>query len=464
MVFPEDEEWKERRRSIMAHPSFLKYLIPGPLRSNGSDADGHTSSKDGSAVSQISWYRKAGSVAHAGVGELEIAPSPAEHVEISPMGKSIINRRQRPLALKLNRKPILVFWETTKACPLACTHCRATAMKTPQPGELSTAEGFEVIRQVAEFGGPAPILVLTGGDVLMRPDLEDLVGYARDLKVRVALAPAVSDRIDESRMAVLFRLGVRSVSVSLDGISSTHDSIRGIDGHYLATLNAIALFSRIGFRVQVNTAVMSNNVHDLPAIAQLLFHMDVKVWEVFFLVQTGRGASLSELDPRENEDVARFLYDVSAYGISVRTVEAPFYRRVVLNLRDGASSTPDLLPAGELYQNLGSELRERLGSPEGRPATSVAATRDGKGIIFVAHDGTVYPSGFLPYNLGNVRSTTLSEIYHNHPLLKAIRTASFSGHCGECNYRDICGGSRSRAYSYYKNPLASDPGCVFVGA
>lgn len=458
MVFPDDEERKERRRNIMAHPSFAKYLIP-EVRSEIPEANGNYASEVVSVASQISWFRKKETAA-----KTELAQSAAQQINLSPTAKTIIASHQKSASLRLDQKPILVFWETTKACPLACTHCRATAMKERQPGELSTAEGFEVIRQVADFGAPSPILVLTGGDVLQRSDLEELVGYARDLKVRVALAPAVSNGINKSRMDLLFSLGVRSVSVSLDGISSTHDSIRGIEGHYLETLNAIALLSRIGFRVQVNTAVMSNNVYDLPSIAQLLFHLGVEIWEVFFLIQTGRGTILSELKARENEDVARFLYDVSAYGISIRTVEAPFYRRVVLNLRDKRPVAPDLLPAGKLYRNLSNELRERLGSPNGRPATSVGVTRDGKGIIFVSHDGTVYPSGFLPYSLGNVRSTTLANIYRNHPLLKAIRAASFSGHCGKCNYRDICGGSRSRAYSHFKDPLASDPGCAFVGA
>lgn len=435
MFRPRNERRKVREKSIRAHPSFAKFLV------------GDTSYQGESLMRQRYGEGFAG----------------GKSSDVTEIGRSIINRQQRPAESRFDLRPILVFWETTKACPLSCVHCRATALNHPQPGEMNTAQGKDLIRQIAEFGNPTPVLVLTGGDVLMRGDLEELVDYARSFDVRVALSPAVSDRIDESSMRSLFSSGVRSVSVSLDGIGATHDRVRGIPGHYHQTLDAVALLMDIGFKVQINTTVMATNVHDLPGIVQLMVDRGVKVWEVFFLVQVGRGTSIAELTRFENEDVSRFLYDVSGYDINVRTVEAPFYRRVVLNLREGAADSCDLSPAGDLYFRLKYELRERLGDPIGRSATSVARTRDGKGIVFVAHDGTVFPSGFLPLGLGNVKSQELKKIYRDSPLLNAIRSASFSGRCGQCNYRDICGGSRSRAFSYFQDPLASDPGCAIVG-
>ncbi len=454
-----DEICKDRRRSIMSHPSFAKYLVAEPLSSEQVMIEGDLGAVTRRRFSGIPSKPYTSSIDEEDKGRVN-----QDFTDLSVLGKNIVNVGLQPLGARINRKPILVFWETTKACPLSCMHCRATALKAPQPGELSTDQGFELIRQVAQFGSPSPILVLTGGDVLMRSDLEELVSYAGSLDVRVALAPAVSDDLDAARMSALFNIGVRSVSLSLDGIGSTHDRVRGIEGHYQSTLDAISMLSRIGYRVQINTTVMSGNVYDLPAIAELLLRYDVKIWEVFFLIQTGRGIGLLELEPDENEDVARFLYQVTGYGISVRTVEAPFYRRVVLNLREGEENSAGLYPPGVMYRILKTELNHRLGLPTVRHASTVAATRDGKGIIFIAHNGDVYPSGFLPLSLGNIRSSGLEDIYQSHPLLKAIRSSSFNGRCGSCLYSDICGGSRSRAYSYFNDPLASDPGCVFVGA
>ncbi len=367
-------------------------------------------------------------------------------------------------ALRLDKKPILVFWETTKACPLACSHCRAQAISHAMPGELDRDASRRLIEQVASFGTPPPILVLTGGDIMMRPDKFELIKYASDLGIRVAISPAVSEHLSDKALDEMYLLGVRSASISLDGIEKTHDLVRGIDGHYLQTLEAIARLLAHGFSVQVNSTVMRTTYKDLPAVAEKLLDLGVKIWEVFFLIQVGRGTALLELAPDENEDVARFLYDVSSYGLLVRTVEAPFFRRVAANLKEPNAAGPQILPVGDLYRQLSEDLRSRLGESPGPAQVPSVATRDGKGIVFVAHNGDVFPSGFLPISLGNIKTAKLPDIYRSHPLLHSIREASFSGRCGVCGYRDLCGGSRSRAFATFGDPLAEDPACGYLVA
>jgi radical SAM protein len=356
-----------------------------------------------------------------------------------------------------SQRPILVFWETTRACPLACRHCRASATEQALPTELSATEGRWLIDQVAAFGQPRPILVLTGGDCLLRPDLFDLVDHAVSRGLPVALSPAVSPALDAAMIKRIARSGVSAVSVSLDGArAATHDGVRGIGGHFDDTLRAIRALADAGLRVQVNTTVMRANVSELADVAALVSHAGASIWEVFFLVQVGRGIAAEAISADEHEQVCHFLFDASRYGLTVRTVEAPFFRRVVVDRRSGASA-----PAGGLYRELADRLRGLLGVATESPSAHTAATRDGKGIVFIAHDGEVYPAGFLPLPLGNVRDRQLADIYRDDPLLRSIRSARFVGRCGRCDYADLCGGSRARAFAASGDPLGEDPACPY---
>jgi radical SAM protein len=352
---------------------------------------------------------------------------------------------------------MLVFWETTRACLLACRHCRASATTQAPPGELSTEEGHALIEQIVGFGRPYPILVLTGGDCLLRPDLFQLVEDAVSRGVPVCLSPSVTPLLDAAMVARIARSGVRAVSVSLDGCAAqAHDGVRGIAGHFEATVAAIGELAASGITVQVNTTVMDGNVDDLPDIAALVARAGAHIWEVFFLVQVGRGAAARPVSPAVHEDLCHFLYDASAYGFIVRTVEAPFFRRVVTMRRAGAPA-----PDSALYRSLSARLARLLGPGTGHPSAHTAPTRDGKGIVFIAHDGEVYPAGFLPLGLGSVRTRPLREIYQDDPLLKSIRAGSFTGRCGHCEYADLCGGSRARAYAATGDPLGEDPACSY---
>ncbi len=360
--------------------------------------------------------------------------------------------------MDFDRRPILVFWETTKACALACRHCRASAIPQPLASELSAPEAQRFLEQLAGFGRPRPVLVATGGDVLMRPDLHDLVARAAELKLPLALAPSVTPLLTRERVASLRRLGVKVASISLDGATaSVHDGVRGVKGHFEATLAAIRLLRLERITVQVNSVVMRDTVEELPAIARIVKESGASIWELFFLVQVGRGATAAELTADENEHACHFLVDASRYGFIVRTVEAPFFRRVVAERVNG-----DAPPADGLYPRLLTTLRNELGAPVGGPRAQTKGTRDGRGVLFVGHDGEIAPSGFLPLGLGNVRDSDIVRVYREHPLLRKIRAAEFSGRCGNCRYRDLCGGSRARAYAKSGDALAEDPGCAFV--
>lgn len=369
-----------------------------------------------------------------------------------------VPRRART-GVDLDSRPILVFWESTKACLLACRHCRAEAQPTPVPGELTTDEGRALIDSLTVFGRPSPILVITGGDACLRPDLTALVGHAARVGVPVALAPSVTPLLTDVRLAELRSLGVKVASLSLDGASAaTHEGIRQVPGHLEQTLDALARLRRHGLVVQVNTVVTAENVHELPRIARIVRDADAAIWEVFFLVQVGRGTTMAELAPEENEDVCHFLYDASRYGFVVRTVEGPFFRRVFACREAGLP-----FASGRLYDRLRAELVAELGrEPAGRSKAQTKGTRDGRGIVFVSATGEVTAAGFLPIVLGNVRERGLAEIYREDPLLRDIRAARFRGRCGACEYRTLCGGSRARAFAATGDPLGEDPACAYV--
>jgi AdoMet-dependent heme synthase len=373
--------------------------------------------------------------------------------------------------LDFNQRPLLVFWETTRACLLACKHCRASAVPEPLPGQLTPDQGLALLEQVAAFGKPYPILVLTGGDVLMRPDAYELAAAASSLGIPTCMAPSVTPMLTPDAVGKLAALGVKAVSISLDGSrAETHEGIRGVSGHFERTLEAISLMVVVGLRVQVNTTVMSRNVDEMADVASLVARLGAQMWEVFFLVGIGRGAKLAELEPTRNEDVCHFLFDASRHGFVVRTVEAPFFRRVAAwrRVREEEVGRPETLEEvqrafglGDTYARLRRRLDQLMGEGRPRPAAHTVATRDGKGIVFIAHDGEVYPAGFLPLGLGNVKEQSLVDIYRGSTVLRQIRAGAFAGRCGICPFRDLCGGSRARAFVSSGDPLGEDPGCPY---
>ncbi len=384
---------------------------------------------------------------------------------------AVSSTKRRIIMNRYDNKPILIFWESTKACKLKCKHCRAEAILKALPGELKTDEAMEFISSIKGFEKPYPVLIITGGDPLMRNDLFEIITYAYKIGIHVGLAPSVTELLNDDTILRLKKLNVNYISISLDGgRAEVHDSIRGVEGHFRETLEKLEKLVSGGFKIQVNTLVAKENVLELPYIVKILYDLGIKIWEVFFLIKVGRGVSIEDLTPDEYEDVVNFLYEVSRYGFEVRTVEAPFFRRVV-SWRSGdeedmlhlnINRVKNKYSLGNLYVELTRKLIELMGRPRKKASARPAYTRDGNGIIFVAYNGDIYPSGFAPYKLGNVKKEDIVKIYRENSILKKIRRAEFKGRCGRCEFREICGGSRSRAYAVYRDILAEDPACRYI--
>ncbi|MDO5286830.1 MAG: TIGR04053 family radical SAM/SPASM domain-containing protein [Actinomycetia bacterium] len=361
-----------------------------------------------------------------------------------------------------SQRPFIVIWEVTRACQLACRHCRADAITRAHPRQLTLDEGRRLLDQVASFPKPHPLVVLTGGDPFEREDLAELVRYGTEIGLSVSLSPSVTPKLVPERLAELREAGGKAVSLSLDGArAATHDAFRGFAGTYAATRAAARMIRDAGFRLQVNSTVTSSTVLELPALMSDVIGLGAALWSVFFVVPTGRAARESMLSPDQTEDVLQWLADMS-HRIAIKTTEAPHYRRVVLQRAAGV--TPQ---TGALYDQLTelsqSELRDHP-VPE-RPARPPIDVNAGRGFVFVSHVGEVFPSGFLPHSVGDIRTTTLPEIYRDSPLMRQLRTpSSFGGRCGRCEYGEVCGGSRSRAYALTRDLLAEDPACAYEPA
>ncbi len=343
--------------------------------------------------------------------------------------------------LNYEQNPLIVYWEMTQACPLACRHCRAEAMPAPHPLELTTVQSKAFLRQIRLFGDPLPHLILTGGDPLQRRDLFELIDEATALGLNVSITPSATEGLSHKVIARLRDHGIQSLGLSLDGSNpARHEAVRGVQGCFDSTIRAARDAGALGIPVQINTLVCEETADDLPSIYELL--TKVMRWSLFFLIPVGRGKVLREVTPQRAEELMNWIYDRARESpFAIKTTEAPFYRRVALNR----------MIRGEV-----------LGPSEARSLHQGFGIRDGNGIVFVSNRGDVYPAGFLPAYAGNVRSQQLSELYRNSPVFRALRTPrSFKGKCSFCEYQWICGGSRARAFAHTGNFLESDPLCSY---
>jgi radical SAM protein len=342
-----------------------------------------------------------------------------------------------------SRNPMLVYWEMTQACALACRHCRAEAVSTAHPDELNHAEGMELLSQIASFD-TKPHLILTGGDPLERTDLYELIDEARRLGLTVSVTPAATTALTLDVLSKLKEHGIDSLGLSLDGSSAErHESIRGVEGCFNWTMRAIREAAEVGFPIQVNTLVSAETVDDLPAIYELMKQQKILRWSLFFLIAVGRGKELQPITPEHGEELMKWVYELAQVApFQIKTTEAPSYRRIALNQMREKGWTGAEIERTPVYRGFG--------------------IRDGHGIMFVSNQGDVYPAGFLPLATGNVRVNRLVDIYRDSPLFRSLHSpSSFRGKCGECEYRTLCGGSRARAFAYTGDPLGSDPFCAY---
>ncbi len=369
-------------------------------------------------------------------------------------------------AYDFQRAPFLVIWEVTRACALACRHCRAEAVPRRDSRELSTAEGVQLIEAIAGFGQPRPLLVLTGGDPLRRPDVYDLVAASRDAGLRVALTPSGTAAVRRPQLMRLQAGGLARLAVSLDGSTpAIHDAFRGVQGSYDWTMRILGEARDLGLPLQINTTVTRHNRADLPALATCVAQLGIALWSVFFLVPTGRGRAEDGVSAQSVEAVLNDLFDLAgSMPFGIKTTEAPQYRRVVRERLCGVRRDGRVTSGG-------GRARLPFPGPDGGPARPQAdaigraglPVNDGNGFVFVDHVGEVMPSGFLPLRTGNVRTGSLAEIYRTHPIFCQLRDpALLHGRCGRCAYRALCGGSRARAYAMSGDYLGDDPCCMLV--
>ncbi len=359
-----------------------------------------------------------------------------------------------------DESPFLAIWEVTQSCDLACKHCRAAAQPIPHPDELTHEEGKALIDQIADMH--IPIFVFTGGDPLKRKDVFELIRYAAGKGVQVAVTPSATPLLTREQIFKMKDAGVVRLGISLDGSTpEIHDAFRGLPGAWARTIKAIEWAGEAGIPIQVHTTISRHNAHDLDDLCNLFEKLAIVMWNVFFLVPVGRGQLDDLLSGEEFEQVFGKIYELSRRAnFQIKTTEAMHYRRYLLqhNLEERKMGHGHGHPHGAAYE---------AGTPtaDGQTRAMSWATRrvnDGKGFVFISHVGNVYPSGFLPIHAGNIRETPLGEIYRNAPIFKALRdTKRLEGKCGACEYKEICGGSRARAYALTGDPLAAEPCCIY---
>ncbi len=386
----------------------------------------------------------------------------------TPTGPSV-----HPSMVDFAKTPFVAIWETTRACDLACRHCRAEAIARALPGELSTEEGFLLLEDLAASG--TPICVLSGGDPAKRPDLCDLIRHGKRLGMRMATIPAATPLLTRGLVRRLKESGLDQMALSLDGPSAeVHDAFRGVPGAFERTLAGARFAAEEGLPLQINTVFSSYNWSLFDEMAELVKSLGVVFWEVFFLVPMGRGKELGQMNAQQYETVFAQLERFSrSVKFIVKITEAPHYRRYLMQRRKAErAAAGDPQPSREAVPGrphggggrLPAHMTRDFG-PGGSIGLAPKGVNSGNGHLFVSYRGDVFPSGFLPLCCGNIREKPATEIYQTHPVFLELRdTDLLKGRCGYCEYRHICGGSRARAFAMTGDYLAEEPFCSYIPA
>ncbi len=356
--------------------------------------------------------------------------------------------------------PRLVVWETTAGCNLHCVHCRrVTVADQLTPQDLTTAEAYRMIDEIAATG--RPILVLSGGEPLFRPDIFDIADYASRAGLPVALASNgtlinadVAKRIKAS--------GVKRVSISFDGAdAATHDAFRGLAGSFEAAVRGFKLLIDVGLPVQINTTVANHNRDQMEAMLQMAKDLGAVALHLFLLVPVGCGVEIADeqmLSAKEYERVLNWLFDAESAerDLQLKATCAPHYFRVMRTRRSQLrrQGGEQALPA--------SYERQVHGHPHGQMHAATKGCLAGTGVCFVSHRGEVFPCGYLPLEAGNVRQTPFGRIWQESPLFASLRDPDLlEGKCGICQFKSLCSGCRARAYALTGNYLAEEPFCAY---
>jgi heme b synthase len=339
----------------------------------------------------------------------------------------------------------LVAWEVTRSCNLNCRHCRAAAEKGPYPGELSTEECEKLLSNIASFA--KPIIILTGGEPMLRPDICHIAEFGNSLGLRMVMAPC-GKLLTEDSCTKLMASGIKRISLSIDGATAqSHDSFRRVSGAFDSVMEGVRAAKSAGLEFQINTTVTKLNIGDLPAIFDMAIALGAVSFHPFLLVPTGRGKELAdqEIPPQEYERVLNWIYDHrSTAGLSLKPTCAPHYYRILRQneKKAGRTVTPET-------HGLDAMTKGCLG---------------GQGFAFVSHVGIVQICGFLDIEAGNLRTNGLDfkSVWDNSPLFREMRDLDhYHGRCGICEYRRVCGGCRARAFATTGDYLAEEPYCVY---
>lgn len=337
----------------------------------------------------------------------------------------------------------LVAWETTRNCNLSCVHCRAAATCGPYTGELDTKASFRLLDQIAELG--RPIVILTGGEPLLREDIFDIASYGTKLGLRMVMAPN-GTLITEKTAKLMADSGIQRISVSLDGASAeSHDTFRGVAGAFDGAISGIETAKAAGIEFQVNTTITKLNRDEIPKILSLAENLGAVALHIFLLVPTGRGKYIIEqsITARQYEDTLNWFYDQKdKTNLQLKATCAPHYYRILRQRAKAEGKSVTVQTHG-----LDAVTRGCLG---------------GTSFCFVSHRGIVQPCGFLDVNCGDVTETSFAEIWRNSEVFESLRDFDrLKGKCGICEYKSVCGGCRARAYEATGDWLAEEPLCTY---
>lgn len=351
--------------------------------------------------------------------------------------------------------PRLVAWETTRACPLACIHCRAEAQLQGHPDELTTEEGKALLDNIASFS--KPIIILTGGEPLLRTDIFELAAYGTSLDLRMVISPDDGRLLTPETVERLKESGIQRASFSLHYTQAEkNDYFARRQGAFEAALWGLANMKKGGLSFQINTTVTQLNLDDLPQMLDLVLKVGAEAWHIFFLVPTGRGKEIADegVPPAKYEATLEWMYEIQhSIPIFVKETCAPHFRRIQLQKRK------------EERRQGPVAVHPVMARGHGGPPPGVGPSRGcmaGDGFVFVSHVGEVNPCGYLPLRAGNVREQSFQEIYLGSELFQKLRDLSLlGGKCGVCEYRAVCGGCRARAYAATGDYLSEEPFCIY---